>query len=104
MPTLILLCGMTAVSWYAWLAFRTRVSMSAIGSVMVMIGCFFLAGFPTVVRSGRRFGMAISDDGYQVVLVMPGSSPLCAISRTQTRQSPNLRYTALGRPHFWHRV
>src|SRR5215210_4911047 len=28
--------GMVAESWYAWLAFRTRVSMSAIGSVIVM--------------------------------------------------------------------
>src|SRR6476646_3525945 len=36
MCTLILLCGMDTVSWYAWFAFRNRVSMSAIGSVMVM--------------------------------------------------------------------
>src|SRR4029450_5431905 len=43
MPTLILLCGMIAVSWYAWLAFRIRVNMSAIGSVMVMsVGFYFL--------------------------------------------------------------
>src|SRR3954447_6547015 len=28
--------GMAAESWYAWLAFRSRVSMSAIGSVIVM--------------------------------------------------------------------
>src|SRR4051812_40527993 len=27
--------GMVAESWYAWLAFRIRVSMSAIGSVIV---------------------------------------------------------------------
>src|SRR3954451_3650718 len=31
--------GMAAVSWYAWLAFRSRVSMSAIGSVIVMCLC-----------------------------------------------------------------
>jgi hypothetical protein len=31
-----LLCGIVAVSWYAWLAFRTRVNRSAIGSVMVI--------------------------------------------------------------------
>ena len=36
MWVLILLCGMVTRSWYAWLAFRTRVSMSAIGSVIVM--------------------------------------------------------------------
>jgi hypothetical protein len=28
--------GMVVESWYAWLAFRIRVSMSAIGSVIVM--------------------------------------------------------------------
>src|SRR3954452_12448677 len=31
--------GMVAESWYAWLAFRSRVSMSAIGSVIVMGVC-----------------------------------------------------------------
>ena len=31
--------GMAAASWYAWLAFRSRVSMSAIGSVIVMGVC-----------------------------------------------------------------
>src|SRR5918993_546004 len=36
MCTLILLCGIVTVSWYAELALRTRVSMSAIGSVIVM--------------------------------------------------------------------
>ena len=47
MPTLILLCGMMAESWYAWLAFRSRVSMSAIGSVMVMSWCTsFSVRFP----------------------------------------------------------
>ena len=39
MCVLILLCGMLTRSWYAELAFRTRVSMSAIGSVMVMRSC-----------------------------------------------------------------
>ncbi|GAA0341292.1 hypothetical protein GCM10010319_16830 [Streptomyces blastmyceticus] len=38
MCDLILLCGIDTVSWYAELAFRRRVSMSAIGSVMVMFG------------------------------------------------------------------
>src|ERR1700685_554236 len=36
MRTLILEDGMTTVSWYAELALRRRVSMSATGSVMVM--------------------------------------------------------------------
>src|SRR5450432_451570 len=36
MWTLILECGICTVSWYAELALRSRVSMSATGSVMVM--------------------------------------------------------------------
>src|SRR5829696_4432691 len=42
--------GMTAVSWYAWLAFRRRVSMSAIGSVIVMACVASLAAVPHVSR------------------------------------------------------
>ncbi|BCM68863.1 hypothetical protein EASAB2608_04197 [Streptomyces sp. EAS-AB2608] len=36
MCDLILECGIDTESWYAEFAFRRRVSMSAIGSVMVM--------------------------------------------------------------------
>src|SRR5262245_32427093 len=36
MFALIFEYGMVTLSWYAWLALRRRVSMSAIGSVMVM--------------------------------------------------------------------
>ena len=36
MCDLILLCGITTESWYAEFALRRRVSMSAMGSVMVM--------------------------------------------------------------------
>ncbi len=42
MPTLIFDDGMDVESWNAWLALRTRVSMSAIGSVIVMTCCLFL--------------------------------------------------------------
>src|SRR5687767_4312944 len=45
--------GMTAESWYAWLAFRSRVSMSAIGSVIVM-GCG--ASLAAVPHVSREFG------------------------------------------------
>ena len=41
--------GMETTSWCAELAFRTRVSMSAIGSVMVIVGSPpFLTGVSTV--------------------------------------------------------
>jgi hypothetical protein len=41
---------------------------------------------------------------YQLDLVMPGSSPRCAIDRKQIRHRPNLRYTARGLPQREHRV
>src|SRR3712207_6662420 len=43
---------MTAASWYAWLAFRSRVSMSAIGSVIVMSGGASLAAVPRALGLG----------------------------------------------------
>src|SRR3954463_9122656 len=49
--------GMVTLSWYAWLALRRRVSMSAIGSVIVMgIRQPFSPGFP-VTR--RAYGEAV---------------------------------------------
>src|SRR5580698_6770087 len=71
--------GIFTVSNMAELALRIRVSMSAMGSVIVMAA-------------------------YQLAFVTPGTSPACTMTRRQMRQSPNLRYTALGRPHRWHRV
>src|SRR6476469_4894813 len=47
--------GMAAESWYAWLAFRRRVSMSAIGSVIVMSGGASLAAVPHALGP-RRLG------------------------------------------------
>src|SRR3712207_3428915 len=44
--------GMTAESWYAWLAFRRRVSMSAMGSVIVMSGVASLAAVPRALGLG----------------------------------------------------
>src|SRR5690242_16039299 len=48
--------GMVTLSWYAWLALRRRVSMSAIGSVIVMgIRQPFSPGFPGY----RAYGEAV---------------------------------------------
>src|SRR3954465_2910791 len=44
--------GMVAESWYAWLAFRRRVSMSAIGSVIVMACGASLAAVPRALGLG----------------------------------------------------
>src|SRR4051794_34740791 len=125
--------GMTAASWYAWLAFRSRVSMSAIGSVIVMACGASLAAVPhalglgdlarglsaiSVTRllrcwngsaAGTRGARSVSRGAagsfcYQELLRTPGSSPAWAISRRQIRHRPNLRKTACGRPHRWQRV
>src|SRR6266702_2637430 len=58
----------------AW-ALRMRVSMSAMGSVMLM-----------------------REASYQLALIRPGISPRSAISRSLLRPSPNLRNTPRGRP------
>src|ERR1700709_2376712 len=101
--------GIVAASWYAELAFRNRVSMSAIGSVIVM-GCrASLAAVPRALVlgdlapglsaiGGARLvtcwnGSAAATRGarsvswgaagpfcYQELLLTPGSSPACAIS------------------------
>ena len=56
--------------------------------------------FPAVMRPTGRLvpgaEEAASWGGYQDDLVMPGSSPACAISRKQMRHRPNVRYTARG--------
>src|SRR4051794_8346923 len=44
--------GMAAESWYAWLALRRRVSMSAIGSVIVMACRASLAAVPHASCAG----------------------------------------------------
>ena len=106
---------MLVESWYAELALRRRVSMSAIGSVMVMaVRLLSRIGFqPDRFVRERGAGPGASDDwgepgkhlcpgfgvsrhrreavGHQDDLVTPGSSPAWAISRRQMRHSPNLR-------------
>ena len=90
MRDLILEYGMAAVSWYAEFAFRRRVSMSAIGSVIVMAYRPSSPWFP--VRLYLAAGPAVcSFVCYQLDLVMPGSSPRCAIVRKQIRHKLNLR-------------
>src|SRR5690606_18712296 len=60
-------------------------------------------GPPRGARPGPRSAPA-SAGGYQLDLAMPGSSPLCAISRKQMRHRPNFRNTARGRPQREQRV
>jgi hypothetical protein len=60
-----------------------------------------------LLRPGRYYltaGWLLAARCYQLDLVMPGSSPRCAMVRKQIRHRPNLRYTARGRPHREQRV
>ena len=84
---LILEYGMATVSWYAELAFLSRVSMSAIGSVIVMANRPSSPRFPA---RGGTCGVLVLGS-YQLDFVMPGSSPRCAIVRKQIRHRLNLR-------------
>src|SRR3954453_16181246 len=125
--------GMVAESWYAELALRSRVSMSAIGSVIVMACGASLAAVPHAlglsglgVSRDLALGLSAIVEGprpsrpsharaepldeamgwfrYQELLLTPGSSPAWAISRRQIRHRPNLRKTACGRPQRWQRL
>src|SRR5882757_8071935 len=120
MCDLILLNGISTSSWYAEFAFRRRVSMSAMGSVIVMswpwaslaaVSCLLRPSPPAQDRGRvwcgdlrRSESVLIPGRDYQELLVTPGSSPRCAISRRHTRHRPNLRYTECGRPQRWQRV
>src|ERR1700682_2548538 len=61
------------------MALRTRVSMSAMGSLVIVLS-------------------------YQLALITPGISPFSASWRKQIRQIPNLRRKPRGRPHLQHRL
>ena len=61
-------------------ALRMRVNMSAMGSVIIVVG-----------------------SSYQLAFRTPGIKPSSASLRKQIRQMPNFRYTARGRPHNWQR-
>src|SRR3954462_13345835 len=66
--------GMTAASWYAWLAFRRRVSMSAIGSVIVMACVASLAAVP------RALGLGDLARGLSAIA--EGPRPLSTLARS----------------------
>src|ERR1700744_1329479 len=105
MCDLIFEYGMLTVSWYAELAFRRRVSMSAIGSVIVMANRPSSPWFPVVpfVPSGPAV-CSLWFGSYQLDLVRPGSSPRGAMVRKQIRHRLKRGYTARGRPQRVQRV
>ena len=48
----------------------------------------------------RHSSLVIRHFTYQLAFLTPGIRPLSARLRKQIRQTPNLRYTALGRPQI----
>jgi len=81
MAYFILDAGISQLAWRACDALRMRVSMSAMGSLMVMV-CI----------------------PYQLALVTPGISPARASFLKQMRHSVKRRMNARGRPHNWQRL
>src|SRR5437763_7195617 len=89
--------GTSTLGWRAWIAFRTRVSMSAMGSLVIVL-LLLCPGFP------RPCGASGLSHVYQLALVTPGISPLRASWRKHSRQIPNLRRKARGLPHRQQRL
>src|SRR5258708_33388874 len=73
--SLILECGSSTAGSNAWLALRIRVSMSEMGSVMV-----------------------VKKLGYQLAFVTPGIRPFRAPSRKVQREQANFRRDPWRRP------
>ena len=73
-------------------------------ALLAVVSCGPAAWSVGARRAPRRSVLFLVPGCYQLDLVMPGSSPRCALERKQMRQSPNLRYTERGRPQRWQRV
>src|SRR3954451_8240010 len=84
--------GTSTFGWRAWITLRTRVSMSAMGSLVIVLLLRLRPGFP------RQAELPDHASLYQLAFVTPGISPLRASWRKHKRQMPNLRRTARGRP------
>src|SRR4249919_798548 len=81
-------CGLPTAS-----AFLMRTSMSAIGSVMLMIAYLYRKVWQ------HRYPLNPEGfDGYQLALRRPGTSPRMVASRSLLRPRPNLAYTPRERP------
>src|SRR5271157_723853 len=79
--------GTSTLGWRAPIALRTRVSMSAMGSLVISLLLHSLPASP-----------------HQLAFVTPGISPFRASFRKHNRQRPNLRRYARGRPQRQQRL
>src|SRR5271157_2567111 len=102
--------GTSTLGWRAWIALRTRVSMSAMGSLVISLlgGRGPGARERTVARSATFPRPPAPDPRphvlYQLALITPGISPFNASWRKHRRQTPNLRRKARGRPQRQQRL
>src|SRR5580704_523464 len=105
--------GISTFWWRALIALRMRVSMSATGSVNLIV--LLLLRCPFAPRSAENLRQpaslaewschsALPTNLYQDDFETPGISPRKARLRKHRRQSPNLRRNARGRPHTWQRL
>lgn len=95
--------GKTAVAFPTACAFRMRVSMSAMGSVIIRMSCK-----PTAPSFKREEDSGLAACGcwlvaYHDAFFTPGSSPRFASSRKQIRQRLKSRMNPCRRPHRQHR-
>src|SRR5947209_8070679 len=91
--------GISTLACRAISAFRTRVSISAMGSAVI----YFLPSAPFITLS-QRVCPGVGLGCYQLAFVTPGISPASANLRIQIRQSENLRKKPRGRPQFLQRL
>src|SRR4051812_40405426 len=90
--------GTSTLGWRAWIALRTRVSMSAMGSLVIVLLLYLPSALSAIAELPD---LRIS---YQLALTTPGISPLSASWRKHRRQMPNLRRKARGRPQRQQRL
>jgi hypothetical protein len=67
-------------------------------------GLFALRQTHLGASSLSRFFCGRVGSSYQLDLVTPGISPFSAKLRKHSRQTPNFRRNARGRPHSWQRL
>src|SRR5687768_12336772 len=96
--------GMSTRRCLAPQALRIRVSISAIGSVMLILSRSSLPPYLPVgdVRESKCESTCFPL--YQLALRTPGISPSSDIPRKQIRQRPNFRRNARERPQRWQRL
>src|SRR5689334_14226246 len=108
--------GTSTLAWRAWIALRTRVSMSAMGSLVIVLLPKALARRRGDAEKNQKnlLRIFLRDSAsprqkhgfslYQLAFTTPGISPFRASLRKHRRQTPNFLRYARGRPHRQQRL